>query len=210
MAQMYKDESWLRNHYQEKNMTLQEIASITEVSHITIYNWLINFDIPRRKPGRKSRCPHAKPGRNRAVVEMYNDGYPSGAVAEAFGISRERVRQLLIENDPNYCAHRSTNKPIIKHKQRPKSIHFFLRNIYVGDDCWEWQRYVDHGGYGRIRYNGKSFYTHQYSWIIFNGAIPPGMHVLHHCDNPSCVNPNHLYIGTHQDNMRDREARNSA
>ena len=70
-------------------------------------------------------------------------------------------------------------------------------------ECWEWAASLDGRGYGQIK-NGKSMSrAHRISWEYYNSQIPEGMHVLHRCDNPVCVNPHHLFLGTHQDNMRD-------
>lgn len=69
--------------------------------------------------------------------------------------------------------------------------------------CWLWTKSVDNGGYGGISINGKDFLAHRFSWFLHNGAIPKKLWVLHTCDMPSCVNPDHLYLGTHQDNMDD-------
>ena len=71
------------------------------------------------------------------------------------------------------------------------------------DSCWEWQKLRYPTGYGRF----GQLYAHRVSWEIENGDIPEGLHILHTCDNPPCVNPKHLYVGTHQDNMRDRQER---
>ncbi len=74
------------------------------------------------------------------------------------------------------------------------------------DECWEWTRAKGTNGYGCIQIDGKACSTHRVSYVIHNGAIPAGFHVLHSCHNPPCVNPAHLRTGTHQDNMRDRNA----
>jgi hypothetical protein len=72
-------------------------------------------------------------------------------------------------------------------------------------DCWEWKASRDELGYGFFRAkSGKSMVkAHRWCWIITNGD-PGSLHVLHRCDNPPCVNPNHLFLGDHQDNMQDR------
>jgi hypothetical protein len=63
-------------------------------------------------------------------------------------------------------------------------------------------------GYGRFMVNGKRQTTHRYAWALANGPIPFGMNVCHKCDTPSCVNPNHLFLGTTRDNARDKVVKN--
>jgi len=79
----------------------------------------------------------------------------------------------------------------------------FWPKVNKTQECWLWIGYRDARGYGRIMRQGKVCGTHRVSWEIHNGQIPEGMGVLHSCDNPPCVNPQHLFIGTQKDNMRD-------
>lgn len=85
----------------------------------------------------------------------------------------------------------------------------FWQKVDLSDDhpnhCWHWKASTMQGGYGKIWYRGKLIAAHRISWMLANGEIPPGMDVLHECDNPKCVNPNHLFIGTHTINMQDKE-----
>jgi hypothetical protein len=59
-------------------------------------------------------------------------------------------------------------------------------------------------GYGNFYWKGKYFRSHRVAWAFANGAIPKGMCVCHKCDIPACTNPDHLFLGTHSDNMKDR------
>ena len=69
---------------------------------------------------------------------------------------------------------------------------------------WKWKGAKNKDGYGQIKFLGKQTGAHVISYQLFNGNIPLGALVLHTCDEPDCVNPEHLYLGNHNDNMRDR------
>lgn len=71
--------------------------------------------------------------------------------------------------------------------------------------CWEWQgARTANGGYGVSRLHGKFYRAHRKAWELLNGPIPEGMMILHRCNNPPCVRPDHLYLGTNTDNMIDK------
>lgn len=76
--------------------------------------------------------------------------------------------------------------------------------IVTSGSCHEViSHYKDKCGYPRIKYKGKTTGLSRVSWIAINGEIPEDLFVLHQCDNPACINPKHLFLGTHEDNMRD-------
>lgn len=73
--------------------------------------------------------------------------------------------------------------------------------------CWEWQGQTDKGGYGTISINDRNKRAHRMSYELAYGELPAELDVLHTCDNPTCVNPSHLFLGTDVDNMRDKVAK---
>lgn len=86
----------------------------------------------------------------------------------------------------------------------------FFRKIVVTDDCWKWVGPVRPNGYGHIQVGGKGSPTisaHRLSYQIHKGEIPEGLVVMHSCDNPSCVNPDHLSVGTYKENTADMIAK---
>ena len=82
--------------------------------------------------------------------------------------------------------------------------------IISNTGCWEWSRSRNKDGYGHLYCGGRVVSAHRFSWMLFYGPIPKGLCVLHKCDNPTCVNPNHLFLGTQLDNLKDMRAKNRA
>lgn len=89
-----------------------------------------------------------------------------------------------------------------------------LSHVSIADNgCWNWTGSKNKQGYGQIGIgsrrdgNRKTMRAHRLSFAVFNGEIPPGHDICHKCDNPSCVNPEHLFPGTVRDNMADMDAK---
>lgn len=79
----------------------------------------------------------------------------------------------------------------------------FYQRVQKTNYCWIWEGYKSPAGYGVVTIYGEQHQTHRLSWMFECGPIPKGMIIMHTCDNPSCVNPDHLKLGTQRDNMHD-------
>lgn len=120
--------------------------------------------------------------------------------------------QLGTKNYCRSCADKVKASSIRWHKRtyEPSLPPFktrFWRRVKKTRRCWIWIGTKTGEGYGQLKVNKERWLAHRLSFVFAAGSIPEGMHVLHRCDTPACVNPKHLFIGTHQDNMRDRDAK---
>lgn len=113
----------------------------------------------------------------------------------------------------HYKRFRTHGDPLMDARaQRTPVVDRFWPKVAKSDGCWEWTGSRDKKGYGFIGTGGKvgNAYAHRVSFELANEEIPAGMHILHSCDNPSCVRPDHLSLGTHADNMRDMSQKGRA
>lgn len=129
-------------------------------------------------------------------------GYCHCGCGQKTTIATRTARQFnSIKGEPRkFIVHHGTGK------SHTKSLDAFWSKVAITADdnqCWLWQGSVNRHGYGAHRVDRKRLSCHRIAWMYPNYIIPEGMFVCHSCDNPSCCNPKHLWIGTHQDNMND-------
>lgn len=86
-------------------------------------------------------------------------------------------------------------------------MRFWANVAIAAGGCAEWQHACYPDGYGVFHWAGENHGAHRISWQMAYGAIPDGVYVLHRCDNRRCVEPGHLFLGTHVDNMADMDAK---
>jgi hypothetical protein len=84
---------------------------------------------------------------------------------------------------------------------------FWTKIVIQPNGCWAYQGAITQHGYGALVRNGEKIGAHKRAWELAKGPIPDGLYVLHHCDNPPCCNPAHLFLGTQIDNLADMRAK---
>lgn len=117
-------------------------------------------------------------------------------------ISRRKISTYCTRKCSGLRSHDNIKK---KRKSFIEKFCLVLNESLVKNSCWIWAKGKDRKGYGQFHFGKHGTYkAHRVSYEIFNGVIPEKMHVCHTCDLPPCVNPDHLWIGTNQDNMKDK------
>ena len=104
-----------------------------------------------------------------------------------------------------YCSKKCSNIDTGEHRRAGRTLSDrFFEKVIKTKGCWEWAGCTIKKGYGRIGTDWGTDNASRVSWVLHNGPIPDGLHVLHKCDNPPCTNPEHLFLGTPMDNTQDK------
>lgn len=120
----------------------------------------------------------------------------ASAMAAAFG--DHHADRALVQS-----LHKVATPPGRAEEKKPLADRLLDRVRFGASECWHWCGATNQFGYGRMTYEGRLQVAHRLSWAAFRGQIPSGLSVLHTCDNASCINPAHLWLGTYSDNTRD-------
>ena len=130
----------------------------------------------------------------------------------ATALAKELAPQLLVaQASKDHHAERVLIQKLIKsvsksgrqESKRDIKDRLLERVIFGVTDCWHWVGPTNGFGYGRMTSKGRLQVAHRLSYEAFIGPIPDGLYALHKCDNPSCINPDHLWLGTYSDNLKD-------
>lgn len=140
---------------------------------------------------------------------------PQGAQSGVYWLWRCECGNEIVRRGTNIkknggscgCLKKELSKERMRNMQKEKhgdiESRFFSRFTKMKSGCWQWNAHCDKDGYGILPQNGPAIRAHRLSYEIHKGEIPNGMVIRHKCDNPGCVNPDHLEYGTPKQNVRD-------
>jgi len=140
--------------------------------------------------------PKLIPKETKDVIQILSgDGYAQQKIAKLTCTSLSFVQKTLYQRG-------------IRAYEKGERHNRFWNKVVIGasDKCWEWRASKNCHGYGRFKLEGRRHEArgaHVVAWILTYGQVPHGLCVLRKCDNPGCVNPNHLFLGTQKDNIHD-------
>jgi hypothetical protein len=133
-------------------------------------------------------------------------------VARHFGVTRGVVSSIWHGKTWKHIPRPPGTPSVLTHKRTTKvptptvEADFWSRADKTETGCWLWSGTLIHG-YGSVRFRGRSWRAHRLAWILTHGQIPKDQGILHLCDQPSCIRPEHLYAGSHSENMQDAHNR---
>lgn len=132
------------------------------------------------------------------ICELYKKGLNASEICLVYGCKPHNVYQAL---------RRQFIKSRPREESKTNNATTFWSKVNIGDinSCWIWQKVKRKGGYGHVVWGNKDLCAHRVAYELwYEETIPIGLEVCHICDNPSCCNPHHLFLGTTLDNMQDK------